>query len=99
MLFARVVGTVVCTQKVPSWTGHRMLLITPTDSSGTPTGARPLVAIDLVSAAQGQQVFYVRAREAGMALPNTDNPSDATILGIVDEARERPWDASQASPA
>jgi microcompartment protein CcmK/EutM len=89
MLFARVIGTVVCTEKVPSWTGQRLLLLQPTDSAGTDTG-RPLVAVDLVSAAPGQQVFYVRAREAAAALPNPDNPADAAILGIVDEVRESP---------
>jgi microcompartment protein CcmK/EutM len=43
------------------------------------------VAIDLVSAAPGQRVFYVRGREAANALPDPDNPADAAIVGIVDE--------------
>jgi len=84
MHFARVIGTVVCTVRVPSWRGHRMLLLEPTDSEGTPAGTRPLVAIDLVSAAPGQRVFYVRGREAANALPDVDNPADAAIVGIVD---------------
>lgn len=88
MLFARVIGTVVATEKVPSYRGHRMLLLEPTDALGQPeANARRVVAIDLTSAAPGQHVFYVRGREAGMALPDRDNPSDATIVGIVDEAR------------
>ncbi len=87
MHFARVIGTVVCTEKVPSFRGQRLLVIEPTDSAGKSRGGR-LVAIDLVSAAPGQQVFYVRGREAGMALPNQDNPSDATIVGIVDAVHE-----------
>lgn len=91
MLFARVIGTVVATEKVPSYRGQRMLLLEPTDALGEPqANARRLVALDLTSAAQGQRVFYVRGREAGMALPDRDNPSDATILGIVDEARLDP---------
>ena len=87
MRFARVVGTVVCTEKVPGWKGHRLLLLQPTDTAFADQG-RPFVAVDLVSAAQGQRVFYVKAREAGMALPNPDNPTDAAIIGIVDEVRE-----------
>jgi len=87
MHFARVIGTVVCTERVPSWRGHRMLLLQPTDSAGT-AGGRPLVAIDLVSAAPGQAVFYVRGREAANALPDADNPADAAIVGIVDDVRE-----------
>lgn len=89
MLFARVIGTVVSTRKVASFRGQRLLLLQPTTSAGREMG-RPLVAVDLVSAAPGQPVFYVRAREAGMALPDTDNPADAAIVGIVDQVREEP---------
>jgi len=88
--FARVIGTVVCSTRVPSWRGHRTLLLQPTDSAGKDEG-RWVVAVDLVSAAQGQQVFYVRAREAASALPDPDNPADAAIVGIVDEVREQKW--------
>jgi ethanolamine utilization protein EutN len=84
--FARVVGTVVCTVKVPSWRGHRLLLMQPTDARGADHG-RTIVAVDLVSAAQGQLVFYVRGREAANALPDVDNPADAAIVGIVDDVR------------
>lgn len=87
MHFARVVGTVVSTVKVPAWRGHRLLMIEPTSPSGEPV-ARPLVAIDLVSAAPGQRVFYVRGREAANALPDRNNPADAAIVGIVDDVRE-----------
>lgn len=92
MHFARVIGTVVCTEKVGSFKGQRLLLLEPTDARGGAQGTRRLVAIDLVSAAQGQHVFYVRGREAGMALSDTGNPADATIVGIVDEVRETPWE-------
>ena len=91
MHFGRVIGTVVCTERVPSWKGHRMLLVQPTDSHGADSG-RPLVAIDLTSAAPGQWVFYVRSREAAAALPDPDNPADAAIVGIVDTTREWPLD-------
>ena len=86
MHFARVIGTVVCTEKVPSWRGQRLRLLIPTDDRGQPSG-RPLVAVDLVSAAEGQQVFYVRGREAANALDDPDNPADAAIVGIVDDVR------------
>jgi microcompartment protein CcmK/EutM len=92
VLFARVVGTVVCTEKVPSFRAHRLLLIEPTDSQGETRG-RPIVAVDLVSAGPGQKVFYVRGREAANALPDHDNPADAAIVGIVDTVREHPMTA------
>jgi microcompartment protein CcmK/EutM len=84
--FARVVGTVVCSTRVPAWTGQRTLLIQPTDPDGHDQGNR-LVAVDLVSAACGQRVFYVRGREAANALADPDNPADAAIVGIVDAVR------------
>ena len=83
MHLARVVGTVVCTVKVPAWRGQRLLVVQPTTPHGEPEG-RTLVAVDLVSSAPGQRVFYVRGREAANALPDTDNPADAAIVGIVD---------------
>ena len=98
MHFARVVGTVVCTAKVPSWRGHRLLMLQPTDEAGK-AGGRPLVAIDLVSAAPGQRVFYVRGREAATALPDPDNPSDATIVGIVDTVRRHDEPGPRGSKA
>jgi microcompartment protein CcmK/EutM len=85
MLFARVIGTVVCTEKVPSWRGQRLLLCETTDPSGKAAGARPFAAIDLVSAAPGQRVFIVRGREAAVALANPENPADAAIVGLVDQ--------------
>ena len=92
MHFGRVVGTVVCSTRVPAWTGQRTLLLQPTDPEGNDQG-RWVVAVDLVSAAQGQRVFYVRGREAANALTNPDNPADAAIVGIVDEVRTRAWSA------
>jgi microcompartment protein CcmK/EutM len=84
MLFARVVGTVVCTEKVPAWRGQRLLLVDTTDPAGKSAGGRPFAAIDLVSAAPGQLVFVVRGREAAVALTNAENPADAAIVGLVD---------------
>jgi ethanolamine utilization protein EutN len=83
MNFGRVIGTVVCTVKTPSFRAQRLLLVEPTDPEGQPV-ARPLVAVDVVSAAPGQRVFYVRAREAATALPDAFNPADAAITGLVD---------------
>src|SRR5262249_62210437 len=85
----RVVGTVVCTERVPSLRRHRLLLLQPAEPGG-PDQGRPLVAVDLVSSAPGQRVFYVRGREAASALPDPDNPADAAIVGIVDWVREQP---------
>lgn len=90
MLFARVIGTVVCTEKVRPWRGARLLVLEPCDSAGKSSGGWPLAAVDLVSAAPGQLVFYVRGREAAVALDDPENPADAAIVGLVDAVREEP---------
>jgi len=88
MQFGRVVGTVVCTEKVPAWRGQRLLLVQATDPAGAPAGGRVFVAVDLVSAAPGQRVFVVRGREAAVALTIPENPADAAIVGLIDAVYE-----------
>ena len=83
MQYAEVVGTVVATRKVPAWHGQRLLWIQPMSPSGAPLG-RKVIALDVVSAAPGQRVFFVRGREAAQALPDAFNPADAAIVALVD---------------
>ena len=83
MNLARVIGTVWATQKDPTLTGLRFLVIQPEDEREHETGD-PLIAADKVSARVGDRVFFVRAREAAKAFPGKFAPLDAAILGIVD---------------
>jgi len=83
MRIGRVIGTVVATQKVPALLGKRMLIVQPLDERRRADG-RPVVAIDTVSSAPGQEVYFVEKREAAKAFPGPQIPSDVTILGIVD---------------
>jgi ethanolamine utilization protein EutN len=84
MHLARVIGAVWATQKVETLTGYRMLVVQPLTHRLEERG-RPLVAVDTVSAAPGQLVYIVKAREASKALEEPMNPVDAAIVGIVDE--------------
>ncbi|MBD3348343.1 MAG: ethanolamine utilization protein EutN [Candidatus Eisenbacteria bacterium] len=86
MHLARIIGSVWSTQKVESLKGQRLLIVQPVGHDGKPNG-RPLVAVDTVSAAPGQLVYFVKSREAAKALSEKFNPADAAILGIVDEVR------------
>ena len=83
MKLARVIGNVVCTQKVESLEGIKLLLIQPVDENLQDTGD-VVVACDTVQAGVGDIVFYEGGREAALGLQNWFNPSDATIMGIVD---------------
>jgi microcompartment protein CcmK/EutM len=84
---ARVIGTVVSTAKVTPLRGYRLLVVQPLDEKGNIAGS-PIVAVDTVSAAPGQVVFFVKGREAANSLPDKFNPSDAAIVGIPDEVVE-----------
>lgn len=83
MKLGKIVGNVVCTQKVESWEGIKLLLVQPLDENLEETGT-PLIACDTVQAGPGDIVFYEGGREAALGLQNWFNPSDATIMGIVD---------------
>jgi microcompartment protein CcmK/EutM len=83
MQLARVLGEVVSIMKDPSLTGIRMLVLQPLAASGESTG-RTLVALDSVGAGVGENVFFVRGREAAFPFYPAEPPADATVIGIVD---------------
>lgn len=83
MQLARVIGTIVATRKEPAFDGIKLLLIQPLSSAGEDVG-RPLVAVDAMSAGVGQQVFFVRGKEASFPWYPAEVPTDAGIVGIVD---------------
>ncbi len=84
MYLGKVVGTVVATIKNPAHTGHRILLVQPYTYAREEDGP-VFAAIDLASASRDTWVFYVKGREAANALSDARNPSDRTIMGIVDQ--------------
>ena len=86
MQLARVVGNVVATRKDPNLTGIKLLIIQPLTPDRQPAG-RPLVAVDAVGAGAGEEVFFVRGKEASFPFYPVEAPADAGIVGIVDH-----WD-------
>ena len=86
MQLARVLGEVVSTMKDPNLTGLKMLVLQPLAASGEAMG-RTLVALDSVGAGVGENVFFVRGREAAFPFYPAEPPADATVIGIVDH-----WD-------
>jgi len=80
---ARVVGTVVATRKDEGLAGRTLLVIQPLRPDRSPAG-KPLVAVDSVGAGTGEDVFYVRGREAAFPFLPAEVPADAAIVGIVD---------------
>jgi microcompartment protein CcmK/EutM len=80
---ARVVGTVVATRKDEGLAGTKLLVIQPLRPDRSPAG-QPIVAVDSVGAGAGEDVFYVRGREASFPFLPAEVPTDAAIVGIVD---------------
>jgi len=82
MFAGHVIGRVVCTRKDPGLLGMKLLLIQPETWEGEPDGD-PLVAMDAVGAGAGEFIFYVKSREAAVAVPAIP-PVDAAVVGILD---------------
>jgi microcompartment protein CcmK/EutM len=81
---ARVIGSVVATPKDENLTGVKLLLVQPLDQARQPVG-KPLVAADSVGAGVGEEVFFVRGKEASFPFYPKEVPVDASIVGIVDD--------------
>src|SRR5919199_3573698 len=86
MQLARVIGDVVATRKDENLTGMKLLVLQPLTPDRQPAG-RPLVAVDAVGAGVGEEVFFVRGKEASFPFYPVEAPVDAGIVGIVDH-----WD-------
>jgi microcompartment protein CcmK/EutM len=84
MMLARVVGNVVATVKHDALAGRTLLLIQPITRDGKDRG-RALVAVDAVGAGYRETVYWCRGKEASLAFDGAEVPTDASIVGIVDE--------------
>ena len=84
MLIARVIGTVVATQKHRKFEGAKLLLVQPLNLDESPRGVA-LLAVDGVGAGVGERVLVVlEGRAAGDAIGRKAAPVDAAVVGIVD---------------
>jgi ethanolamine utilization protein EutN len=84
MQIAKVIGTVVSTQKHAKFEGAKLLLVQPLTADDTPRGT-PLLAVDGVGAGIQEKVLIVlEGRAAGDALGKRWAPVDAAIVGIID---------------
>jgi len=88
MNYAKVIGTVIATQKVKELEGSTLKLIQICDSQRETFGD-PIVAYDPIGTRLGDLVLVVTKREASLAVPGValanNYPLDAAITGIVDD--------------
>ena len=101
MILARVVGTVVSSQKEQSMEGLRFMVVEPVDVNGKPSGPH-VIAIDAVGSGPGEYVLYATGSSARQTQVTDKKPCDAVIMAIVDqweiggEVKYRKSDGKQA---
>ena len=84
MQMARVVGTVVATQKDPKLVGLKLQLVQPIDI-GTGTKVASLWWLrDTVGAGSGDMVMIVGGSSARQTDQTASSPVDMAIVGIID---------------
>ncbi len=89
MFLARVTGSVVATQKIPSMKGRKLLTVEPLRVEPEKRSAligtgRTFVCVDTVGAGQDEMVLIVQGSSARMTPETEKLPVDAAIIGIVD---------------
>jgi microcompartment protein CcmK/EutM len=84
MMIARVIGTVVSTQKEPTLEGLRFLVCQPVNAEGDKAGAT-VVAADAVGAGLGEMILYATGSSARQTIATQNRPVDAVVMAIVDQ--------------
>ena len=86
MIFARVIGTVVCTQKDQNLNSLKLLLCKEADHKGKPLDTYH-VAVDAVQAGEGDFVLLAYGSSARMTEKTEHAPVDAVVMAIVDDVQ------------
>lgn len=89
MFFAKVIGSLVATQKVEQMRGQKLLLVEPyrldpQERRTLVSAGRTFVAVDALGAGEGEMVLITQGSSARLT-PETKNlPIDTVVIGIVD---------------
>jgi microcompartment protein CcmK/EutM len=83
MIIARILGTVVATQKDERLTGKKLLIVRPLNLDGSDASGF-VVAVDTVGAGFHERVLVVAGSSARLAEGMKDAPIDAAIVGVID---------------
>jgi len=84
MVLAKVLGTVVATQKESTLQNLRLMVVQPCDGEGQQLGAA-VVAVDAVGSGPGEYVLYCTGSSARQTAVTNNRPCDAVIMAIVDQ--------------
>lgn len=83
MIIARILGTVVASQKDERLLGKKLLIVRPVNVDGSDTTGY-VVAVDTVGAGYHERVLVVAGSSARLAAGMKDVPVDAAIVGVID---------------
>jgi carbon dioxide concentrating mechanism protein CcmL len=83
MMIAKVIGTLVSTQKEPTLEGLRFLVCRPVNADGEPIGST-VVAADGVGAGVGEMILFATGSSARQTVATQNRPVDAVVMAIVD---------------
>ncbi len=90
MFIGKVTGSVVASQKIESVVGRKLLLVQAMTVEGDTPGAlastgRVAVAIDTLGAGEGDIVLVTQGSSARLTESTKNVPTDAVIVGIIEE--------------
>ncbi len=96
MKVCRVKGTVVATEKHPSFAGRKLLVVQPLDDAGAETG-ESYIAVDVVQAGVGDVVLVSSEGNGTRQVLKMGDivPIRSLVIGIVDEVHV---DAAASGP-
>ena len=83
MWTAKVIVTVVATQKDYRLQGVRLMVIQPINADGSKAG-NPIFAGDNIGSGVGETVIFAKSKEGAFAMPDQLCCCDAGICAIVD---------------
>lgn len=90
MRLAKVVGTVVSTQKDERLRGCKLMIVKKVDEKGNfekYSSSSTSIAVDTVGAGIGETVIITSGSTARFVWGDRTTPVDMTIVGIVDEVQ------------
>lgn len=85
MKYARVIGSLVATQKYEGLEGVKFLVVQELDRDLNPEGDPTIAADGTAQAGPGMLTYVIASREAALAMPVKFVPVDLAIAGIIDE--------------
>lgn len=85
MKLCKIIGNVVSTQKDPSFTGHKLMIVQPIDENGNEI-SESFLSFDTVQSGPGDVVLVEQEGNSARELLGTrEDPFHSVIVGVVDK--------------